>query len=87
MTAVIAQGPRSRRAEVSVPPVVDGLSGEAQLGSDRGHRGALIELQDGQAAAKDIRVVGSVAGLPQSESLLGREVEFHGPDPGRRGER
>jgi hypothetical protein len=47
----------------------------------------LIELQECQAATKNIRVVGSLAGLPQSESLLGREVEFHGPDPGRRGER
>jgi hypothetical protein len=87
MTAAIAQGLRSRRAEISVQPVVDGLSRGAQLGSDRGHRGALIELQDCQGPAEDIRVVGRVAGLTQSESLFCCQVEIHGPSPSRRGER
>ena len=75
----IAEGTGCRCQEVAIEPVVDRLSRDAQLGGDRGDREPLIELQEGQGPTKDICVVGGVAGPSQAVSLLGSEVEVHGP--------
>src|SRR5207302_8656330 len=60
-------------------------SRDAQLLRRLGNRAPLVELQEGQAAAQERRVVGGIAELAEAEALLGCEVEEgHGSPPGRR---
>src|SRR5262249_2929374 len=66
----------------AIAPVIDRLSRDAQLGRDGGDRAILIQLQESQGSAEDVRTMGRVARSSQPEALLGCQVEVHGPAPG-----
>ena len=61
MPPVIAEGAGCGSQEVAIEPVVDRLSRDAQLGSDRSDREPLIELQEGKGPPKEVSVGGRVA--------------------------